>query len=875
MLSSSTDHDFAKENMKQGKLRIFLGAAPGVGKTYSMLQAAHEAQEKNQDVVIGVVETHGREDTLAMTKGLPSLAMQTLKHNEHRFKEFDLVAAIERHPSIILVDELAHRNRPGAMHPRRYQDIEDLLSRGINVWTTLNIQHVESLKDDIETITGVKMYETVPDTLLDLAEEIVLVDLYPQALIERLKEGKVYDAEQSQKALSGFFTLNNLTSLRDLAVNLVADRADQEVRKTLGNRSLQSKSTRVNILVAIDGEPGSESLIRAVRRIAERRQVPWTVVHVETGKGNEEKARYIEHCFRLAERLGGKTRLLFGESIVDEVLNYCRKTQVRTLVLGRHPKLLWRWSKMGGRLLREAPDIDLTFIATEKQLRPWKTYKSKLKKRDFVYATLGVGLASVLSFFLSDWLPLANLSLIFLGAVLWVAIKTGLKPALYAAVLSTLVYNFFFTVPRYTFNIIHPEEFVTVMFFFLMALVGGQLAAKLRYQLIGLSLATEQTQKLLSFNRALAATTDEQSLQKNTVKKISRLLNMRVVWLGSQERDGEIKIFADSAKHASSTIDSRLWAAASWTRINKKVSGSGTETLSALDWQCLPVISNHEVEAVLAIELSPGLVVDAGLTSLLETLAHHTGQALERVKLGQALTQSQMSEETERLRSALLSSISHDLRTPLSSIIGAASSLKSFETQLCQEDKEALYDSIYNEGGRLNRYIQNLLDMTRLEHGGLNLRKQWTPFNEIVYASLKRVGSFLASERISLKLPKPSPLAYVQPALMEQVLVNLLENAAKFSPPDSKVEISVGLTGDTLEIVVSDQGVGIEDQDKQRVFNMFYTGQGGDRSAYGSGLGLAICHGMVKAHGGNIQIQDNLHGGTKVIIQLPIKEEVE
>ncbi|MDG4813262.1 sensor histidine kinase KdpD [Hydrogenovibrio sp. 3SP14C1] len=875
MTPSTNNLALNQKDFKQGKLRIFLGAAPGVGKTYSMLQAAHEAQEKNRDIVIGVVEAHGREDTLAMSEGLPRISLQTLKHDGHAFKEFDLHAAIERHPGIILVDELAHRNRPGALHPRRYQDIEDLLSRGIDVWTTLNIQHVESLRDDVETITGVKMYETVPDTLLDLADEIVLVDLYPQTLIDRLKEGKVYEEEQAQKALAGFFSLNNLTALRDLAVNLVADRADQEVRKTLGDTSLQTKATRVNILVAIDGEPSSESLIRAVRRIAERRQVPWTVLHVETGRGHEEKTRYIEHCFRLAERLGGKTRLLFGDSIVDEVLNYCRKTQVRTLVLGRHPKLLWRWSKMGGRLLREAPDIDLTFIATEKKLRPWIPYKSKVKKRDIAYASLGVAFAAILSFFISGWLPLANLSLIFLGAVLWVAIKTGLKPALFAAVFSTLVYNFFFTEPRYTFNIIHAEEFLTVMFFFLMALIGGQLAAKLRYQLIGLSLATEQTQKLLSFNRALAATSDEQSLQTDTVKKISRLLNMRVVWLGSRERDGEIKILADSAKQASPTIDSRLWAAASWSRQHKRISGSGTETLSALNWQCLPVIINNEVEAILAIELSPGLMMDAGLTSMLETLAHHTGQALQRVKLSQALTQSQMSEETERLRSALLSSISHDLRTPLSSIIGAASSLKTLENQLNQEDKAALYDSIYNEGERLNRYIQNLLDMTRLEHGGLNLQKQWTSFNEIVYASLKQTNHFLARERIDLQLPDPSPSVYVQPTLIEQVLVNLLENAAKFSPPDSKIDLKVSLCGQLLEILVSDQGTGIPDQDKQRVFNMFYTGQGSDRSAYGSGLGLAICHGMIKAHGGTIQIQDNVHGGTSVLIRLPIKEEAE
>lgn len=864
-----------QDDLNQGKLRIFLGAAPGVGKTYSMLQAAHEVQEKNRDVVIGVVEAHGREDTLAMSEGLPRISLQTLKHDGRAFKEFDLHAAIERHPSIILVDELAHRNRPGALHPRRYQDIEDLLSRGIDVWTTLNIQHVESLRDDVETITGVKMYETVPDTLLDLADEIVLVDLYPQTLIDRLKEGKVYEEEQAQKALAGFFTLKNLTALRDLAVNIVADRADQEVRKTLRDASLQSKATRINILVAIDGEPGSESLIRAVRRIAERRQVPWTVVHVETGVGREEKTRYIEHCFRLAERLGGKTRLLIGESIVDEVLNYCRKTQVRTLVLGRPPKLLWRWSKMGGRLLREAPDIDLTFIATEKKLRPWSFHKSELKKRDFVYASLGVGLASLFSFFLSDWLPLANLSLIFLGAVLWIAIKTGLKPALYAAVFSTLIYNFFFTEPRYTFNITHPEELLTVMFFFVMALVGGPLAAKLRYQLIGLSLATEQTQKLLSFNRALAATTDEKSLQKDTVRKISRLLDMRVVWLGSQQKEGEIKILTDSANEASPAIDFRLWAAASWTRQHKKASGSSTETLSALNWHCLPVMCNHEVEAVLAIKLSPGLALDVGLTSLLETLAHYTGQALERVKLSQALTQSQMSEETERLRSALLSSISHDLRTPLSSIIGAASSLKSFESQMTHEDKIALYDSIYNEGERLNRYIQNLLDMTRLEHGGLSLKKQYTAVNNIIYASVKRSSNFLDPERIELDLPDPSPMAYVQPTLIEQVLVNLLENSAKFSPPDSKVNLKVSLSDAIIEIVVSDQGIGIPDQDKKHVFNMFYTGHGSDRSTYGSGLGLAICHGMIKVHGGTIQIQDNANGGTCVVIRIPIKENME
>lgn len=863
----------AIERERHGALKIFLGAFPGVGKTYKMLEAAREARREGADIIIGIIESHGRQETEALCEGLESIPLMQMAYRGAQFRELNLDAILKRAPAVVLIDELAHRNIPGTRHLRRYQDIEELLEHGIDVWTTVNIQHLESLNDVVARITGVRMRETVPDTVLSEARDVVLVDLTPRELIERLKQGKVYIPEQARAALDGFFSPTNLAALRELALQTVAERIDRDVREVMRSQGVTGPwPVRARIVVAIDGIGNGEELVRLGRRLAERRRAPWSAVFVDRGDTGPEQQAGVERTFELAARLGGETLTLRGHDPVEELLAFARERNATTLVVGRsrHRPLAGLFSQsLSQRLLRRGEDFEITFVP----LRVARVRRLRLRRlepmRDYILTLTVVAAATGIAAAIEPLVLLPSLSLVFLIAVLLVAVRTAMRPALIAAVLSAAVYNFFFTEPRFTFAMHRPHELATVGFFLIMGLIGGQLAGRLRHQVLALRGTNEMTQRLLSLSRRLSAAVDLPTVHREATRTIAESLHVPVVLMAPG--DGGTLMQA-AASQDELDLNDKARSAAQWAFDHRQPSGFQTQTLSALDWRFLPLAIEQECFGVLGVyRLSQGFQSEQ--LAAIDALITQVTMAIARTRLATTLEQAKVAEETERLRSALLSSVSHDLRTPLASMIGAASSLRSLDEALSRDDRHELLDSVISEGERLNRYIQNLLDMTRLGHGTLKLERDWIGIDDILNSALRRTRELLHHCRLIRHIEPGLPLLYVHPALIEQALVNVIENAAKFSPEGGEVRVAAMRDNGELLITVADEGPGIPSDHREKVFNMFFTGGEGDRGKHGSGLGLAICSGMIGAHGGRIEALPGPGGrGTTIATRLPLIE---
>jgi two-component system sensor histidine kinase KdpD len=860
---------------RQGALKIFLGASPGVGKTYKMLEAAREARREGTDVVIGIVESHGRQETEVLCVGLESIPLMQLEYRGTQFRELDLDAILKRSPAVVLVDELAHRNIPGTRHPRRYQDIEELLEHGIDVWTTVNIQHLESLNDVVARITGVRMRETVPDAVLSEARDVVLVDLTPRELIERLKQGKVYVPEQARAALDGFFSPPNLAALRELALQAVTERIDRDVHEVMRSQGVAGPwPVRARIVAAIDGIGNSEELVRLGRRLAERRRAPWSVVFIDRGDTGPEQQAAVERTFELAARLGGEIVTLRGHDPVEELLAFAREQNATTLVLGRsrHRSLAGMFGRtLSQRLLRLGADFEITFVPSRAaRVHPRQRWFRRFEPiRYYVFALSAVAAATGIAAALEPLVPLASLSLVFLTAVLLVAVRTALRPALITAVVSAAAYNFFFTEPLYTFAMHRTHELVTVGFFLIVGLIGGQLAGRLRNHVLALRSTNEQTQTLLSLSRRLSAAVDLPTVHREATTAIAEHLHVPVVLLAPGD-EGKLEQAASSQEEVD--LNDKVWSAAQWTYDHRHPSGFQTDTLPGIDWRFLPLSLEDECFGVVGV-YQPGKGLRSEQLGAIDALVTQVTLVMARTRLATSLEQAKVAEETERLRSALLSSVSHDLRTPLASMIGAASSLRSLDDALTADDRRELLDSVVSEGERLNRYIQNLLDMTRLGHGTLKLERDWIGIDDILNSALRRTRELLHDRRLVRSIEPDLPLLYVHPALIEQALVNVIENAAKFSPKDGEIRIAATREDGELLISVSDEGPGIPPDQREKVFNMFFTGGEGDRGKYGSGLGLAICSGMIGAHGGRIEALPGSGGrGTTIAIHLPLLE---
>jgi len=873
----------AKEG--RGKLKVFLGMAPGVGKTYTMLTAARAQRAEGADVVVGVVETHGRAETAALLEGLEVLPRKPVAYRRRTLMEFDVEAAIVRKPKLLLVDEFAHTNAPGLLHPKRYQDVEEILRNGIDVWTTLNIQHLESLQDVVQRITGVRVQETVPDKVIERADEIVVVDLPPEELIQRLKEGKVYLPENALRAIDQFFRLSNLTALRELALRRTADRVDEQMLAQLRQQGIEGPwPTAERILACVGSDPLSETVIRTAARLAAAQKADWIAVHLKPSDGESaDRAvlRRTEKTMRLAERLGASTARLNGPDLIGEVLGYARRNNITQIIIGRSKagpiaRLLGR--SLSRDLVRRAhgpsvlivtPEAEKPLKGRERVERQGVLPQSRTLAGSLAVAAAAVGGAVLVGTGLEQVTQLPNLSMVFLLAVLLCGMRFGTLSAIAASVLSFLAYNFFFIEPRYTFTVAEPHEVLALSIFLAVAFVTGSLAGRLRDQATTTRGQAEATQALFDFSRKLAGAPkldDVLWLLASQAAVVTR--GKSIVLL---DRGSGLKI--EAGWPPEDQLGTSDWAAARWASEKQEPAGRGTETLPSARFHFRPMIGSRG--ALGAVGIDQGDTDDEATEPVLATLQSFIEQAavaVERIDLVQQASKAENEAEEERLRSALLSSISHDLRTPLASIVGSVTSLRTLGDRMSTSDRSDLLAMIEEESGRLSRFVSNLLDMTRLQAGAINIRHDWIDMGDVVKSAVARARKAFPQSKIEAAMPETLPLVRGDAVLLEQVLFNLLDNAQKFSGSNSITRVRATVGPDQIVLDVSDEGIGIPADALDKVFDKFYRVTGSDGRAAGTGLGLSICAGIIKGMGGSIKAESPVvdNRGTRITIALPL-----
>ncbi|MBU0921889.1 MAG: sensor histidine kinase KdpD [Pseudomonadota bacterium] len=862
----------------RGRLKVFLGAAPGVGKTYAMLQAAQRQKRLGCDLRVGVVETHGRAETEAMLVGLPE---QPLIRSEYRgitLAEMDLDGLLAARPRVVLVDELAHSNAPGSRHSKRWQDVLELLEAGIDVYTTVNVQHLESLNDQVRAITGIQVRETVPDWILQEADDILLIDLPPRELLERLREGKVYVPDQARAAIDAFFTQTNLTALRELAMQTAAARVDAELNRRYRLQGQSAPAVRGRLLVGIHGNDAAEGLVRHAARVAERRHLPWSVVYVNTGASRgETELAHLQAAQQLAERLGGEVVELRGERVARTLIDHAYERRATLLLVGRSgarrglKRVFMR--SVAEQLIAAGQGLEVSIL--DQQRTPSRRIGEARRSadwRNYLLALLATLVATGAALVLSRYLALPNISLVFLAAVLVVAVRSSLGPALACAGFSFLFYDFLFIPPTFTFIVARQEDVLTLLFFLLMAVLAGNLASRQRRQLQSLRQAQAQTTALLDLSRRLSAATDVQAVCAVAVHQLQLLPDIEaVVAMRTKKAEWSFKGGA-----LPDLLNDQALAAAEWAWKHGQPAGRGTDTLPGGQWWWLPLSGDGQSLGLLGIHPLAGTQLPPPKRRLIAALAQPLAQALGRATLADELEAARLHGQNEELRSAMLASVSHDLRTPLTAMRGSIDCLASLGAGMSETDRQELLDTTRDEAERLDRYIQNLLDMTRLGHGGLKLIRDWVTPADIVASALQRLQRVLAGFQVVLRIPDRLPLLYVHAALIEQALVNVLENAARFSSPGGSVEVAISAAPNALRFIVRDEGPGIPEAEREKIFDMFYTAARGDRGGPGTGLGLAICQGMIGAHGGRVLVDDGLNGrGASVILELPLSPQPE
>jgi two-component system, OmpR family, sensor histidine kinase KdpD len=874
-----------REDSRAGRLKIFVGAAPGVGKTYEMLQSAHARLKAGADVVVGAVETHGRVETEALLAGLEVLPRKRLEYKDQILEEMDLDALIARRPQIALVDELAHTNAPGSRHPKRYLDVEELLSQGIDVYTAVNIQHIESLNDVVAQITHVRVRETVPDSVFDRADAIELIDLTPDDLIQRLKEGKVYVPKQAERALEHYFSPGNLTALRELALRRTAERVDEQLLTHMQANAIAGPwAAGERILVCLSEDPRAAGLVRYTKRLADRLHAPWSAISIETRRSlqlTDEQRDRLADTLRLAEALGGEALTIpgVGRRIADDVMAFAQANNVTQIIIGKATRSWWFEIIRGSvvhDLVRRAGNISVNVIAGDELPVAKPAVQTAARPEPFdprpyllalVFVAIGLGAAKLIQ----PVFGIENVDLVFLTAVVSVAVRFGLWPSLFASVAASLSYNFFFLPPVYTFTITDPTNVAAFFFFMLIAILVSNVAARVRSQAMTAIGRVRTTESLYAFSRKLAGTATLDDVLWATAYQIALMLRVRVVLLLPE--DGVITVKAGYPPE--DELDKADLAAANWAWANDRSAGRGSDTLPGAKRLFLPMRTGRGPIGVIGIDDDKsGPLLTPDQRRLLDALVDQGALAIERVQLVEDMDRVKRTVESDRLRSALLTSISHDLKTPLASVLGAASMLRDLPAGLTDAEKRDLLATVIDESERLNRFIANLLDMTKLESGAIVPNTARHDIGEIVGSALRRAGKILVHHKISLELAADLPMLELDAVLFEQVLFNLLDNAAKYAPANTTISIRTLRNRDSISLQIIDEGDGIPPGELESVFDKFYRAQKGDHVRPGTGLGLAISRGFVEAmHGTIVATNRTDRSGAVLTIRLPIPAE--
>ncbi|MFA7242603.1 MAG: two-component system sensor histidine kinase KdpD [Sulfuricellaceae bacterium] len=873
---------------QRGKLKIFFGASAGVGKTYAMLSAARQLRSQVPDVLVGIVETHGRAETMALLDGLDVLPLREIEYRGRVLKEFDLDGALARHPALMLVDELAHSNVPGSRHPKRWQDVEELLAAGIDVYTTVNVQHLETLNDVVGGITGIRIGETVPDKVFDQADEVVLVDISPDELLQRLKEGKVYMPQQAERAIKNFFRKGNLIALRELALRQTANRVDDQMRAYRRDKSIAAVwQTRESLLVCVGPYPGAEKIVRSASRIASQLGVEWHAVYVETPKLQrlpEAERERILRTLRLAQELGAKTASLPGQEPAQVIVDYARSHNLTKVVVGRvhtSPWTFWR-RPFADRIGLLAPDLDFIQIAREETAERLKLpakpaewsdgatlFPGAVRWAQYGWAAGACAFTALAATLLLPYFDLANIVMLFLLAVVLVAVKQGRGPAVLAAFLSVASFDFFFVSPRFSFAVGDVQYLLTFAVMLAVALITGQLTANLRYQARVASNRELRSRALYEMARDLSAALQQEQITSLGDKAIKASFGANATILLPDEHD---KLMAhDVAENGGGAETAQLidLGVAQWSFDHAEPAGFGTDTLPASSMLYMPLRAPMRTRGVLAVKpLNKRWSLIPEQRRQLEAFAALIATALERVHYIEVAQTAIVKIESERLRNSVLSALSHDLRTPLTVLVGVADSLALSQPPLGGRQSE-LAATLRIEAVRMSALVDNLLDMARLQAGEVKLNRQWQPFEEVVGSSLKARRQPLSGHRVQVALPADLPLLEFDAVLIERVLCNLLENAAKYTPPGSNVRLEAGIDGDAARISVADNGPGLSPGSEETIFEKFTRGER-ESTTPGVGLGLAICRAIVKAHKGRIWAENVPSGGARFVFTLPL-----
>ncbi|WEK58205.1 MAG: sensor histidine kinase KdpD [Candidatus Brevundimonas phytovorans] len=863
---------------KRGRLKVFLGMSPGVGKTYEMLRAARRRKVEGDDVVVGVVETHGRKETMSLLRGLEVMARNPIAYRDRTLLEFDIDGAIARRPDLLLVDEYAHSNAPGSRHPKRWQDVEEILDAGIDVWTTLNVQHLESLSDVVLRITGIRQRESVPDSALSRADDIEVVDITPEELRKRLAEGKVYVPETARLASDNFFKVENLTALRELALRRAAQTVDDQLTARLREQGMTGPwAAGERILVLVAGDPLAGPLVRAGRRLSDMMMdAPWTVAHVDRPSGARHgvgSAGKLSDALKLAEQLGGRTVVLSGDDVVRAVMDHAHQNNVTQIVLakGRDSRLSeWLGRSLAAELLRQARGVAVHVITDGVDLEEKTPREPRVAFtggwRGYAVGAACVVAATGVALLLDRTFERVDLGVIYLSAVLAAGVLYGLRPALAAATVAFLTYNFLFLQPKFSFAIGSPTDLLTLVVFWAVALVTGVLAGRVREQAKTAQRRASAVSALLAASQRLTGVGDRTTAARILAEQTAAAAGAGAVVL--LPVDDELTLIAGAP--GKPELGAEAMAAARWAWEKGEPAGHGTGTLPQARWTFRPLQGVRDRAGVAGIEaaaLSPGSDEEKLALALLDQGA----VAVERADLAGQAVETETLRRTDRFRGALMNSVSHDLRTPLSTVLGASTTLIDLGDKLKPAVRADLLLSIREEAERLSRYVGDLLDMTRLEGGGLNIRADWVDVRDVLNAAGRRVARRLGERKMTRDFPAELSLVMVDQGLLEQALVNILENAIAYSPDGSTVELAAYEDRGAVVISIEDEGVGIPTAELERVFDKFRRMEEPSDRTKGAGLGLAIAKGFVEAMNGRIAaaspIQDGK--GTRILISLP------